>query len=174
MTFSDDPPCIGPRDQTLLPNLRTFMSNEAVTVADLVWRKPEDYADQTSTLTALTTIHYHFCPFTCHESCDEEHILLLYLWDYRDWFRRQYHPPFSTTARNRTVVAFRGRSIIPPDPLPEPASAPGFSFTFVMDGWVAPTTTSSPFTRYPRPLVPCPVNEESTDEVGTTSHLTRG
>jgi hypothetical protein len=69
---------------------------------------------------------------------------------------------------------FRGRSIIPPDPLPEPASAPGFSFTFVMDGWVTPTNTRSPFTRYPRPIAPRPANEGSTDEVGTTSHLTRG
>jgi hypothetical protein len=75
------------------------MSNEAVTVNDLVWRRPEDYTDQTSTLTALTTIHYHFCPFTCHGGHDEEHVLLLYLWDYRDWFRRQYRPPFTTTAR---------------------------------------------------------------------------
>jgi hypothetical protein len=44
----------------------------------------------------------------------------------------------------------------------------------VMDGWVTPTTVRSPFTRYPRPLGPRPPNEESTDEVGTTSHLTRG
>jgi hypothetical protein len=43
-----------------------------------------------------------------------------------------------------------------------------------MDGWVAPTHTHSPFTRYPRPIVPCPTTEDSTNEVGTTSHLTRG
>jgi hypothetical protein len=170
----DDPPCLGPRNQALIPNLRTFMSNEAVTTSDIVWRRPEDYADQTPTLIALTTIHYHFCPFTCHEGHDEEHTLLLYLWDYRDWFRRQYRPPFTTTARNRTVAAFRGRSIIPPNAFPEPESTPRFSFTFVMDSWVAPTTTRSPFTRYPRPIVPRPTNEEPTDEVGTTSHLTRG
>jgi hypothetical protein len=48
------------------------MSNEAVTVSDIVWRRPEDYADQTPTLIALTTIHYHFCPFTCHNGHNEE------------------------------------------------------------------------------------------------------
>jgi hypothetical protein len=156
-----DPPCIGSRSHDLLPNLRTFLSNDTITVADLTWRHPEDYTDQTTILTALTVTHYHFCPFTCHNGHDEEHVLLLYLWEYRDWFRRRYRPPFSATARNRVVAAFRGRTITQPEPQNEPPPSQRFSFTFVLDGWVERNNGSPP-------------TNESTDEVGTTSHLTRG
>jgi hypothetical protein len=76
--------------------------------------------------------------------------------------------------RNQTVAAFRGRSIIPLGPLPKPEATPRFSFSFIMDGCVAPMTSPSPFTRLPWPIIPRPTTEGSANEVGTTSHLTRG
>jgi hypothetical protein len=150
------------------------MANYTISVADIIWRHIEDYADQTATLTALTTTHHHFCPFTCTEGHDEEHILLLYFWDYLDWFRRQYQPPFFTTAQYRTVMAFRGRSIIPPGQLPKLKVAHRINTSFVFDSWITPTISPSPFMRGPRPILPCPTREGSTDEVGSTSHLIRG
>ena len=41
-----DSSCIGPRrDLSLLLNLHTFITNNVLTIKDLVWPMPEDYED---------------------------------------------------------------------------------------------------------------------------------
>src|ERR1700679_2743593 len=105
------------------------MTNTTLSMADSVWHKPGDYIDQTLTLTALTTTHYHFCPWFCDKGHDEEHVLLEFLWDYLDWYHIQYKPPSFTVLRSHTVATFCGRfitsTVLTPtqDPIPRPSTA---------------------------------------------------
>ena len=109
-----NPPCIGFRSNpSLLPNLCTFIMNNVLSIEDLFWWTLEDYEDQSVTLTALTTTHYHFCPWTCEKGHDEEHILLIYLWDYLDWYQCEFLPPCLVIMRSHTVAAFRGCNVTP-------------------------------------------------------------